>query len=111
MNKNLTIILAIVVAVAIVGVGVYAAVTIWSDPVTVNPQAPTVTVTPSSTTPDYETDIILTAELSVPSDGILITFFVGETNIGTAVTTGGIATKTYTVGIAPFDVKVSALIT
>jgi hypothetical protein len=109
-DKIITVLLVALIA-AIIIVGVYAAVTIWSDPVVVTPQTPTITVEPSNLTPDYDSLITLTATLSVPSDGIIVTFYADGVSIGTDTTALGEATLDYTVGIDPITFKASAEIT
>ena len=94
MNKNLTIILAIVVAVAIVGVGVYAIVTSNPVSVIVNPTQGIVLETDETEVYHGET-ITLTATLSegIPDQGI--TFFHDNISFDTVVSISGVASCTY----------------
>ena len=114
MNKNLTVILAVVAALAVISVGIVVAVQIVSNTVTVNPlPTPGLILQVDDTTPYVGNSITLTATLSVPSTGITVEFFAGATSIGSSTTTaGGVATKTYVVpSTAMFTVTAKAEIT
>ena len=81
MNKNLTIILAIVVAVAIVGVGVYALVT--SNVVTITPQISSLALAADEINPTYGSIVTLTATLSQTVENIPVTFYINDNPIST----------------------------
>ena len=112
MNKKLTIIIAVIAALSIVAVGVYAAVTIWSNEVSHTPIDPAAVLTTSNATPEIGEVVTWTATLDIPSSGIVVTFYLDGVSVGTDTTTSGIATYDYTVvSITPFIARASAEIT
>ena len=77
-------------AVAIVGVGVYALIT--SNSVTITPQITAITMTVNDDTPAVGSTVTLTLSLAESVSGVPVTFYVNGTPTGPINTVSGVAT-------------------